>query len=528
VKRALPAALALAAALLSACAGPTAAGRPDGAAASAAPAGTAVPAVRAPPPLGPPPALTIPPQRRFALSNGLAVRLVESHRLPIVALHLVLLEGGSARDPRDLPGLASFTAAMVTEGTKTRTATQISDEVGFLGASLGAGASMDAAYVSGYALARHLPKLLELLGDVVANPTFPRDDFQRVQDQRRVALIQQRDQPATVARKAFAELWWGAHPYGHWSMGTEASVAATAREDLARFHAARWRPGAAELVVVGDVEEGPLRALLEKALAGWTGAAPASPAPAEAPDAVRRALLVEKAAAPQTFLLLGMPGMARRDPDYVATQVLFRILGGGSSSRLFRNLREEKGYTYGMFAGASAQKLGGVSYLGGSVRADATGQAVRDLLAEVAALRDRPVPEAELADARNAISLALPAEFASVAGIAGKLADAVVHGLPDDWWERYPAAIQAVTAADVQRVARRWLDPERMLTVMVGDAGAVRPQLGGLPLGTVEERPAPGATPGAPARSPAAPAGPGARGARPAAERPAPAGAAAR
>jgi len=146
----------------------------------------------------------------------------------------------------------------------------------------------------------------------------------------------------------------------------------------------------------------------------------------------------------------------------------------------------------------------------------------------VAALRDRPVPEAELADARNAISLALPAEFASVAGIAGKLADAVVHGLPDDWWERYPAAIQAVTAADVQRVARRWLDPERMLTVMVGDAGAVRPQLGGLPLGTVEERPAPGATPGAPARSPAAPAGPGARGARPAAGRPAPAGAAAR
>jgi predicted Zn-dependent peptidase len=287
-------------------------------------------------------------------------------------------------------------------------------------------------------------------------------------------------------------------------MGTEASVASTTREDLARFHAGRWRPGAAELVVVGDVEEAPLRAMLEKALAGWSGREPPAPLPAEVPDAVRRAVLIEKANAPQTFLMLGMPGMARKDPDYVATQVLFRILGGGQTSRLYRNLREDKGYTYGMWARESAQKLGGVSYLGGSVRADATGQAVRDLLGEVEALRTRAVPEDELSDARNAIALALPAEFSGVAGIAGKLAEAVVHGLPDDWWARYPAAIQAVGAADVQRVARRWLDTGTMLTVMVGDAGAVRPQLGGLPIGTLEERPSPGApAPSGAARSPA-------------------------
>jgi predicted Zn-dependent peptidase len=389
---------------------------------------------------------------------------------------------------------------MVTEGTRTRTATQISDDLGFLGASLGAGAGMDAAFVSGYSLSRHLPKLAELLADVVVNPAFPPADFQRVQDQRRVALLQQRDQPGAVASKAFTELWWGSHPYGHWTMGTEASIEATTREDLARFHAARWRPGAAELVVVGDVEEAPLRAMLEKALAGWSGREPPAPLPAQPPYPVRRAVLIEKPGAPQTFLILGMPGIARKDPDFVATQVLFRILGGGSSSRLFRNLREDKGYTYGMWARESAQRLGGVSYLGGSVRADATGQAVRDLLAEVEALRSSRVPEDELADAKNAIALALPAEFSSVSGIAGKLAEAVVHGLPDDWWARYPAAIQAVGAADVERVARRWLDTAQLLTVMVGDAAVVRPQLDGLPIGKVEERPSPAA---------AAPAGPG-------------------
>jgi zinc protease len=448
----------------------------------------AAPATLSVPPLGPTADLHLPVQQKFTLPNGLAVRLVESHRLPIVAVHLVLLEGGAARDPADLPGVASFTAAMVTEGTKTRSAIQLSDELGFLGASLGAGASMDAAYLSGSALSRHLPKLLELLADVTMNPAFPASDFGRVQDQRKVSLLQQRDQPGAIASKTFGKLFWGNHPYGHWSGGTEESVARTTREDLARFHAEHWRPGAAELVVVGDVDVATLRAELGKALSAWTGSAPARPAIAEAPAGKRRAVLVEKADAPQTFLILGMPGMARSDPEYVAAQVLFQVLGGGSASRLFRDLREDKGYTYGLSARESAQKQGGASYLGGSVRADATAQAIRDLLAQVNALRDVPVPEAELEDSKDGIVRSLPADFASVAGIAGRVAEQVVYALPDDWWSRYPAAVRAVTAADVQRVAQRYLDPERLSTVMVGDPAVVKPQLDGLPIGEVEVR----------------------------------------
>jgi zinc protease len=468
----------LASLVLAGCA--TAASRPD----AAAPAPAAIPV----PPLGAPVELQLPAQQKFTLPNGLAVRLVESHRLPIVALHLVLFEGGAARDPSDLPGLASFTAAMVTEGTRTRSAIQLSDELGFLGASLGAGATMDGASVSGFALSRHLPKLLELLADVVTSPAFPPSDFARVQDQRKVSLLQQRDQPGALASRTFGKLFWGDHPYGHWAGGTEASVARTTREDLARFHAEHWRPGAAELVVVGDVDAASLRAELTTAFAGWKGSAPVRPAAAELPVAKRRAVLVEKGGAPQTFLILGMPGMARSDPDFIAAQVLFQVLGGGSASRLFRDLREDKGYTYGLSARESAQKMGGVSYLGGSVRADATAQAIRDLLAQVNALRDVPVPEAELADSKDGIVRSLPADFSSVAGIAGRVAEQAVHALPDDWWARYPAAVRAVSAADVQRVARRFLDPGKLSTVMVGDPAVVKPQLDGLPIGEVEVR----------------------------------------
>jgi predicted Zn-dependent peptidase len=377
---------------------------------------------------------------------------------------------------------------MVTEGTKTRSAIQLSDELGFLGASLSAGASMDAAYVSGYALSRHLPKLLELLADLAMNPAFPPSDFARVQDQRKVSILQQRDQPGAIASKAFGKLFWGDHPYGHPAGGTEESVAGTTREDLARFHADHWRPGAAELVVVGDVDAASLRAELGKILAAWKGSEPARPVSAELPVAKRRAVLVEKGSASQTFLILGMPGMARGNPDFIAAQVLFEVLGGGSSSRLFRDLREEKGYTYGLSARESAQKLAGTSYLGGSVRADATGQAIRDLLAQVKALRDVPVPEAELADSKDGIVRSLPGDFATVAGIAGRVAEQVVFALPDDWWVRYPAQVRAVSAADVQRVARAFLDPEKLSTVMVGDTAVVKPQLDGLPIGEVEVR----------------------------------------
>jgi zinc protease len=483
----------LAAAL--ACAGQRTGG-PDRGSPAAAPVAATAPAQAGPdrsqvPDLGPAPELALPTQRHFALANGLKVRLVEYRRLPVVAVNLLVGAGG-ARDPATLPGLASFTAAMLTEGTKTRSAIELSDETNFLGASIRASASPDSAAVAGAVLAKHLTRYLELFADVAMNPAFPKADFERVQDQRLVTLLQQRDQPQPIASKAFIPVFWGRMPYGHYLLGDEAAVKRTRTRDLADFHARHYRPENGELIVVGDVSEAELRPLLEATLGRWKrGAAAPRPLLAKPPAAPHRAVLVEKPDAPQSYLLVGMPGVERSSPDYVAASVAFQVLGGGSSSRLFRNLREEKGYTYGVYAMGDARKLAGVSLVAGSVKADVTGPALKEILGELARLADEPVPARELANAKDALVLGLPADFATAGGIAGRVAELALHGLPDDYWNGYADAVRNVDAEAVRRVAKRYLDPARMTVVMVANPAVVRPQLAGLPLGPLEEKPAP-------------------------------------
>ena len=476
---------------------PPAAAPPPAAASAAAPAAPAPAAAPSPgpdrsrpPEKGPVPELRVPEQRHFALANGLKVRLVEYHRLPIVALSLVV-DAGASRDPSARPGLASFTAAMLTEGTKTRSATRLSDEAGFIGASLGASAGVDQGSLGGATLVKHLPKFLELLADVAMNPAFPKGDFERVQDERLVALLQQRDQPQAIASRAFAPVFWGAHPYGHYSLGTEESVKATRPKDLAAFHERHWRPGNAELVVVGDVSEAELRPLLQATLGAWKPGRPLAPLPPAPPAAPKRTVLLEKANAPQAYLLLGMPGLRRSSDEYAAASVAFQVLGGGMSSRLFRNLREDKGYTYGVYARGDSRRLAGVSFVVGSVKAEVTGAAVKELLRELERLRSEPVGEAELEDAKSSLVLGLPADFATAGGIAHRLADLAVNGLPDDYWNRYADLVRKVTAEDVRRFAAARLDPAKLTVVMVATPDAVKSQLADLPLGPIEVRPAP-------------------------------------
>jgi predicted Zn-dependent peptidase len=474
--------------------------------AQAAPPVAEAPAVdrSQPPPLGPNPPLTLPAQRHFTLQNGLRVRVVEQHRLPTVALDLVV-DAGAARDPAGLAGLASFTADMLTEGTRTRSATQISDQVGFLGASLEASAGPDAATLSGGCLSDKLPAFLEIFADVARNASFPNADFRRVQDARKVTLLQQRDQPPMLASRAFVSLFWGDHPYGHPLLGTEAALARTKREDLVRFHDRFWRPANAELVVVGDVTEAGIRPLLERTLGTWPSGRAAAPLSPRGPVAPHRTLVIDKPGASQAYLTLGAPGLDRRSDDYAAATVMFEVLGGGTSSRLFRTLREEKGYTYGIGAGADARRLAGASVVRGSVKAEVTGAALQDLLAQLALMRDQPVSAEELAEARDGIVRSLPARFATVGGVAGQLSALATYGLPDDYWTEYAKAVQQVTAADVQRMAQRYLAPDRLTLVLVGAKALVVPQLASVPLGAVQvERVTNPPLPRKPSRRPAA------------------------
>ena len=454
--------------------------------APAPPAAEAPPIDRSTPPeLGPTPTLDLPAQRHFTLGNGLRVRLVEQHRLPIVALSL-LVDAGFARDPEGLAGVASFTADMLTEGTKTRTATQISDQVGFLGASLGANAGPDAATLDGGCLAEHLPAFLEIYADVARNPSFPAADFERVQDTRRVALLQERDEPQELARRAFAQVFWGNHPYGHTPLGTEASLARTRRADLARFHARYWHPANAQLVVVGDVTEAELQPLLERALGSWPAGTAAAPLPRREPASPKRTVLIDKPGATQSYLVVGTPGLERRSDDYVAATVMYEVLGGGMTSRLYQTLREKKGYTYGIGARGEARRLAGASLVGGFAEAPFTGPALTDLVAELERMRKEPVPPEELSEAKEGIVRSLPAMFSSVRGIASRVGVLAVHGLPDDYWNDFGSAVREVTAADVQRVAAKYLDPKRLTLVLVGPKEVVEPQLGSAPVGKLE------------------------------------------
>jgi zinc protease len=445
---------------------------------------------------GPPPELRLPVQKHFALANGLKVRLVEYRRLPIVALNLVADAGGS-RDPQARPGLASFTATMLTEGTKTRSATQISDEAGFLGATITASAGTDAASLGGSTLSKHLAPFLALFADVAMHPAFRKADFERVQDERLVTLLQQRDQPQALASRKFAPVFWGKHPYGHYLLGTEEAVKVMRPKDLAAFHDRHWRPSSAELVVVGDVSEAELRPALEKTLGAWRAGASPPPLAPEAPAAPKLTILLEKADAPQAYLLLGMPGLRRSSEEYVPSTVAFQVLGGGMSSRLFRNLREEKGYTYGIYARGDARRLAGASFIVGSVKADVTGAALKELLREIDRVRQEPVSEPELEEARSALVLGLPADFATTGAIAGRLADLSVQGLPDDYWNHYAERVEKVTAEDVRRFARDGLDTSRLTIVVVANPEVVKPQLQDLPIGPLrlEKAPPPPAKP---------------------------------
>jgi predicted Zn-dependent peptidase len=442
-----------------------------------------------PPTLPAPPALRLPAVQTDTLANGLELAVVEMHKVPVVDVTL-MVDAGTGRDPDSLPGLATFTALMLQQGAGSRSALDIADEAAFLGASLNTGASYDGAFASLHVPKRRLGPALDLLADVVLRPTLPDSEVVRQRDLRRAQILQQQDQPVAMANIAFAAIIFGAsHPYGRPTGGTEASTAALSRDRVADFYRSYYRPNGARLLVVGDVTLEEARQLVAARWGTWVRVE-ASPEAAPPPPAgsERTIYLVDKPGAAQSVFRIGQVGVSRSTPDYFPLEVLNTILGGPFTSRLNQNLRETHGYTYGAGSQFAMRRQAGPFVASSSVVTAKTDSALIEFLRELRRIRDDSVPQAELDKAKAYVTLGLPGEFETTRGAARQFADLLQYGLPLDYYAGYIPRINAVTAADVQRVARQYLDLDHIAIVVVGDKNQIASGLAALHEGPIVER----------------------------------------
>jgi zinc protease len=430
-----------------------------------------------PPKAGPAPKIVLPRGVSFTLPNGLTVIHNYNPALPLVSAELVVKTGSEA-NPVKQPGLSSFTAQMLDQGTRTRSAPQIADQVAQLGAFLGTTSTADASTAQVTSLKSHFGAALDLLADVVQHPVFPAAEVERQRASRLGALAQQRDSAPAVAQRVEAMALYGAdNPYGYAELGTEAALAGTSQADLRAFWSGHYVPNNAALVVSGDITEAELKALASASFGAWQRGKVASTAPATVATTRARLILVDKPGAPQTALRVGLVGPDRKTPDFAPLQVMNAALGGLFTSRLNTNLREEKGYTYGVYSRFMYRRLGGPFSIAGSFRTDVTGPAVAEMFKEVDGMRERPMTAAELSNARNSQVLSLPGQFETNKSVGASMANTYIYDLGLDYYSKLPQRYASVTGAQIQAVARKYLQPSSLIVVGVGDRSKIEPQL---------------------------------------------------
>jgi predicted Zn-dependent peptidase len=443
-----------------------------------------------PPPLGAAPALRIPPIVTRTLGNGMKVMYVSMPELPVVSATLVD-RGGISDDPASAPGLAAFTASMLDEGAAGRTSLQIADALDLLGASLSANATWDASQVNLYVLRKNFPAALGIMADVVTRPDFPQREVQRVRDERLVNLQRGRDEPTVIAGNAFQALVFGqANPYGRFA--TVSGTRGMSRAQLVSFHRSYYRPDQATLILVGDVDPNAIHADVERTFGGWRSAStapiPAPAAPVAANTPATRIFLIDKPGAAQSEIRIGHPGVARTSPDYFPLLVLNSMLGGAFTSRLNQNLREKHGYTYGASSGFSMRRGAGPFMARAAVKTAQTDSSLTEFFRELNRIRTETVPAAELAQAKSYVALGFPQSFETTGQVGSQIAGLVQYGIDPSFFGDYVARVNAVTPADVQRVANQYVRPANSVVVVVGDRRVIEPGIRALNLAPVEIR----------------------------------------
>lgn len=407
--------------------------------------------------------------QREVLPSGMVLLVAEKHAVPIVTATM-LIQAGALLDPPGKPGVANLTAELLTQGTTTRTASEISEAIEFVGGSLSVDAGQDVTTVALSVLSKDLDLGLDLLADILLHPRFAPDEIGRKAREVVAGIQRKHEDPGEVAGETFAALLFGAHPYGRPVEGSEASVPTVTREDLVRFHEAYYRPNRTILSVVGDVGIPDLRRRLEARLGSWQPGGPAfvaSPPPAPPARPVVRTIQREVT---QANIVLGHLGVQRDNPDYYAIQVMNYILGGGGfNSHLVAKIREERGWAYDVGSAFIPDKYAGTFSVSLQTKNETAEPAIEAVLAEMRRIREQPVSDGELEDAKAFLTGSFPLRLDTSGKIARWLASIEYFGLGLDYTDRYPGLIHAITAADVQRVARAYLDPEHYALAVVAD-----------------------------------------------------------
>jgi len=431
-----------------------------------------------PPSLPPPRPFNLPAVNSYKLENGLTVQLVEDHRVPFITLNLGI-KAGSCLEPDELKGLASMTSDLITEGTEKRTSKQIAEEIDFIGGGLKGGADYDFTLIVGSALSKYTDRLFNVVSDVVLHPSFPEDELKLKKTNLIQELVMKRSQPDFLQDERFSRVVFGAHPYAVVAPTPE-SVERTQRKDLQDFHNQHFLPNDSVLIVVGDFQTAKLKELIEKSFGGsqWkSGQMPTAELPAVPDHHGQRIYLVDRPGSVQTSLKLGNVAIKRTDPDYFPLMVANQVLGGAAHSRLFLNIREQKGYTYGAYSGFAARKLPGAFAAEAEVRTEVTSPSLQEFLYELDRIRNVRVSDKELKDAKTYLSGSFQLGLETQAGLAQRLLEGQLYELPKDYLEKYTDKIMAVTVDDVRRAAHKHIDTKDLTIVAVGDAAKVKSEL---------------------------------------------------
>jgi zinc protease len=430
---------------------------------------------QAPPPLQPRP-ISIPTPRETTLSNGLSLVVVEDNRLPLVSYRLAFRVGG-AFDPPGLPGLTDLLAGLLPEGTESKTSKEIAEEIARMGASLSAGATSDYTIVGASALAQFNDPVLGLIAEVILEPSFPENEVALAKQNTKESLRQQRAQPSFLASEMVSRVMFGEHPYSVVAPNPE-SIDRSSRDEFVKFHRANLVPNNAVFIVVGDVRYEEILNRVESLFSTWArGEELVSNFPAPPVRTSRTAYLVDRPGSAQSNIVIANSGITRTSPDYFPMMLMHTVLGATASSRLFMNLREDKGYTYGAYSNLDARRSAGTFRVTAEVRTPVTGDSLKEFFYELDRIRQEPVSEKEIADAKSYLTGVFPIRLETQEGLTDQLLQIKMLNLPNDYLQHYRERVQGVTVADIQRVAEQYVRPDEAGVIVVGDGALVLDQI---------------------------------------------------